>query len=125
MFISIRVAAVATMLIGGIVGAVPTATAEFDQDISCVRGRVAANSVADFDQSFAESLGDQSARMELVSQNTQLRLAVLDIEGNSVCEEVADLATDCRWRIVNDTVYTVRIDNTEHSEASDYSVCLR
>lgn len=102
-------------------------TASFAADlsgtISCVQGDVAAYDYAELTQNFAETTWDRRSTLRLRSDTAALTLEVIDINGQSVCEEVAELRTSCTWNLTAGGTYTVKIDNTNRPTESGYRLC--
>ncbi len=72
-----------------------------------------------------KSFSDRRARLDLVSESAELTLAVTNLDGNSVCENVADLNTSCHWNLGNDEIFIIKIDNTMRDTETSYELCAR
>jgi hypothetical protein len=94
-------------------------------NISCLKGDVNAYDWAEMSQVFAESAWDNKATLNLNSDDEELTLKVLDLNNNSLCENVADLRTKCTWTLNKGTEYNVVIDNTMRSTQTTYTLCAQ
>ena len=92
-------------------------------NVSCVEGHVQAFDFAELEQNFAESTWDSRARLSLRSETAALTLEVIDLNGNSICEEVATLRSRCTWNLTSGGTFTVKVDNSERPTSSDYKLC--
>lgn len=100
-----------------------TQAADLQGSVSCVEGNVPAYDYAELEQNFAETSWDRRSRVSLRSEDYALTLEVIDLNGNSICEEIATLRTRCTWNLNAGGTYTVKIDNSNRSTASDYRLC--
>ena len=92
-------------------------------NVSCVEGHVQAFDFAELEQNFAETAFDTRSKLILRSDTAALTLEVLDVNNNSVCEEVAELRTSCTWNLTAGGTYKVKIDNSDRSTESKYRLC--
>lgn len=92
---------------------------------SCLEGFVEAHDYAELEERLAESFTDRRARLILNSESAELTLSVTNLEGNSVCENVADLNTQCNWNLGDDEIFIVKIDNTMRDTQTSYELCAR
>ncbi len=99
------------------------AVAEFQSNTSCLQGHVEARDYAELSENFRENSTDRRATLILNSVDEELTLKVLDLGGNSVCENVADLRTRCNWLLNPDDEFSVVIDNTTRDTETAYEVC--
>jgi hypothetical protein len=104
-------------------GATASQAEDLATSVSCVRGHVDAYDYAELDQNFSESVTDTSSKLLLQGESAALTLEVYDLNGNSVCEEVATLKTSCTWNLTAGSTYSVKIDNTNRSTSSNYKLC--
>lgn len=105
--------------------AVPLVSSANFTSKSCLSGQVDAYDYAELEQNLAETFTDRRAELELVSESAELTLAVSDLDGNSVCENIADLQTRCRWSLGDREVFTIKIDNTTRPTSTAYEICAR
>ena len=101
----------------------PAAANDLQSNISCVHGFVEAYDFAELEQNFAETAFDIRSKLILRSDTAALTLEVLDVNNNSVCEEVAELRTSCTWNLTAGGTYKVKIDNSDRSTESKYRLC--
>lgn len=121
---SLRTAtAMALMTSSVLAGVAPAAANDLQTNISCVNGFVDSYDFAELEQNFAETTFDTRSRLILRSDTAALTLEVSDINGNSVCEEVAELRTSCTWNLTAGGIYKVKIDNSNRSTESKYRLC--
>ena len=92
---------------------------------SCLSGHVEAYDYAELEERLAESFVDRRARLVLNSESAELTLAVTDLEGTSVCENVADLNTTCQWNLGDQEIFVIKIDNTMRATETSYEICAR
>lgn len=90
---------------------------------SCLRGSVGAYDYAELGQNFRESTWDSRAGVKLLADYAEVTLKVLDLEGRSVCENVADLSTQCAFKLRYGDDFTIIIDNTMRSSETGYQIC--
>jgi hypothetical protein len=107
-----------------IVAAPISSEADFSNN-ACLSGEVEANDYAELEQNLSESFVDNRAHLDLVSENAELTLAVTDLDGNNVCENVADLSTSCQWSLGNNEIFIIKIDNTMRATSTTYELCAR
>lgn len=105
--------------------AVPVMSSASFSSNSCLSGEVEAHDYAELEMNLAESFTDQRARLDLVSESAELTLAVTDLDGNSVCENIADLNATCRWSLGSNQIFVVKIDNTMRATSTAYELCAR
>jgi hypothetical protein len=103
----------------------PATSQEFQQSISCVSGYVDARDYAELSQDFREFSTDRRATLALISEDEELTLKVMNLDGQSVCENVADLRTRCTWQLQPDDVFNVQIDNRTRDTESAYEICAQ
>jgi hypothetical protein len=103
--------------------AAPLFAQEFQQNISCVSGFVDARDYAELSQDFREFSTDRRATLILRSEDEELTLKVLRLDGESVCENVADLRTRCTWQLQPEDVFNVQVDNTTRDTETAYELC--
>jgi hypothetical protein len=120
----LRRAAMASTIALGILGSPVAVEADFSSN-ACLSGEVDAYDYSELEQNLSESFLDNRARLDLVSESQELTLSVTDLDGNSVCENVADLSTSCQWSLSDDEVFVVKIDNTMRATSSAYELCAR
>lgn len=107
------------------VAAVPlTSSANFTNN-SCISGQVEAYDYAELEQNLAETFTDRRAELDIVSESAELTLSVSDLDGNNVCENIADLTTRCRWSLGDREVFVIKIDNTTRATSTAYELCAR
>jgi hypothetical protein len=105
--------------------AVPVMSSANFTSSSCLSGQVEAYDYAELEQNLAETFTDRRAVLEIQSESAELTLAVSDLEGNSVCENVADLQTRCQWSLGDRDVFIIKIDNTMRATSTAYELCAR
>jgi hypothetical protein len=119
-----RLASSAGVFALAIVAAPISSEADFSNN-ACLSGEVEAYDYAELEQNLSESFVDNRARLDLVSENAELTLAVTDLGGNNVCENVADLSTSCQWSLGNNEIFIIKIDNTMRATSTTYELCAR
>lgn len=92
---------------------------------SCLEGFVEAHDYAELEERLAESFVDRKARLVLNSESAELTLSVSDLDGNSVCENIADLNTRCDWNLGDKEIFVIKIDNTMRATQTAYELCAR
>lgn len=92
---------------------------------SCLEGFVEAHDYAELEERLAESFVDRKARLILTSESAELTLSVTDLEGNNVCENIADLNTTCNWNLGDKEIFVIKIDNTMRDTQTAYELCAR
>ncbi len=92
---------------------------------ACLEGFVQAHDYAELEERLAESFTDRRARLVLNSESAELTLAVTNLEGTSVCENIADLNTQCHWNLGDDEIFIIKIDNTMRDTQTAYELCAR
>lgn len=90
---------------------------------SCIQGFVDSADYAELTADFKEFGWDSRGSLKLNSVDDALTLIVLDQNNIAVCDNVADLRTQCAWTLSPGGIYTVRIDNTTRPTQSSYSLC--
>lgn len=90
---------------------------------SCLRGEVDAYEYAELMQNFRESTWDNRAGIKLLADYAEVTLKVLDLEGRSVCENVADLTTQCAFKLRYGDDFTIIVDNSMRSSSTGYRIC--
>ena len=90
---------------------------------SCLRGAVDAYEYAEFEQNFRESTWDTRAGVELLADHAEVTLKVLDLNGVSVCENVADLDTRCSFKLRYGDNFTIIVDNRMRASQTGYRLC--
>ena len=103
--------------------AIPATATEFRLNESCLSGSVERYDYAELSQNFAEDGNDGTATLRIVSEDAELTLRVLDLEGKSLCNNVADLRTSCTWSLKDTGEYNIIVDNRTRSSRSDYKIC--
>lgn len=116
-FVSLGALACAFIVAPGVAGAFTSQ--------SCLEGFVEAHDYAELEERLAESFVDRKARLILNSESAELTLSVSDLEGNSVCENIADLNTRCDWSLGDREVFVIKIDNTMRDTQTAYELCAR
>ena len=123
---SLRSVGAAVALAGALALTAASAQAQNLQgNVSCLKGDVDAHDWAEMSQIFAESAWDNKATLAIVSDDEQLTLKVLDLNGTSLCENVADLRTRCTWALNRGDEYNVVIDNTTRATQTTYTLCAQ
>ncbi len=118
----LQVSAIAAVM--GLALAISVASAQsLVNGTSCLRGSIEAYDYSEFDQNFRESTWDSRAGVELVADHAEVTLKVLNMDGTSVCENVADLDTRCTFRLRYNDNFSIRIDNTMRSSATGFRIC--
>jgi len=117
-----RVFAGLLALIGSASGALAQ---DLSSSITCLRGSVPAADYAELTQKLSESLWDRKGGVALASDVGGVRLRVVDSYQNSVCEETANNATYCTFRVDLSNIddFTIIVDNLENGAASHYRLC--
>lgn len=105
--------------------AVPLASSANFTNTSCLSGQVEAYDYAELEQNLAETFTDRRAVLEIQSESAELTLSVADLNGNSVCENIADLNTRCQWNLGDREVFVIKIDNTMRPTSTAYELCAR
>ena len=123
---TLRSVGAAVALAGALALTPATAQAQNLQgNVSCLKGDIDAHEWAEMSQVFAESAWDNRATLALNSDDEQLTLKVLDLNGVSMCENVADLRTRCTWSLNCGDAYNVIIDNTTRPTQTTYTLCAQ
>jgi hypothetical protein len=90
---------------------------------SCLTGHVDGLDYAEISANLREAEEDRRAGVTLESETTQMTVQVTDLNGESVCEQTANMSTNCRFRLGSYDQLIIRIDNTQHGMASGYKIC--
>ena len=93
--------------------------------ITCLRGSVPASDYAELGQKLRESLWDRKGGVALTASAGGVRLRVVDPYQVSVCEETANNATSCTFRITQSVIdeFTIVVDNTDNGTDITYKLC--
>ncbi|MDX2155746.1 MAG: hypothetical protein SFW09_04470 [Hyphomicrobiaceae bacterium] len=107
------------------VSADPAGAQSLSASVSCLHGEVAPNDYAELGQQIKEYGWDQKGGVTLVASVGGLRLKVLDPNGLSVCEETANNATLCTFKIGFASVpeFTIIADNANVGVVNNYRIC--
>ncbi|MEZ5923674.1 MAG: hypothetical protein R3D57_04750 [Hyphomicrobiaceae bacterium] len=120
----LRRAASAGAFVTAIVIAPVVSEANFSSN-ACLKGSVEAYDYAELEANLEESFLDRKARLNLVSESAELTLSVTNLDGQNVCENIADLTTSCHWSLGNDQIFVIKIDNTMRATSTDYELCAQ
>lgn len=102
----------------------PSALAQtLNTTVSCMRGEVEAYDYAELSENFREGTWDTRGGVELQADFAEVTLKVVNLAGQSVCENVADLQTRCAFRLRTGDDFTIIIDNTMRSSSTSYRLC--
>lgn len=103
----------------------PAGAQHLNPGISCITGNVAGHDYAELTSSYRESIWDTKAAMRLTSDTTHLVLTVTDEYGLPVCEDTADMKVRCKFSFSTSYsgTFNIKIDNTEYSADSGYTLC--
>jgi hypothetical protein len=95
------------------------------QDATCINGSIPAGEWSEFDQRLKETGWDYKGGLQLQSAIGGVQLFVLDSEGRSVCEEIANNTTSCRFRVdlTSVDVFNIKVDNTANRDGTAYKIC--
>ena len=118
--LSIAVAAAALICVSP---AIAQTFGDLQYSKSCVEGFVEAYDYAELEQNMGESYWDSRGALRLQSEDEELTLRVLNANGTSVCDNVADLRTSCNFPLSGGSTVTVKIDNTMRSTQTRYRLC--
>ena len=119
----------ASLIVGiaiALASAAATANAqELTAGVSCLDGQVGANDYAEFVAGYRESIWDNKAAVRIVARDAPLEITVTDTNGESVCEDTADMKTRCKFKISSNSsgTFVVRIDNLVFNGNSRYRLC--
>lgn len=118
-------AATATALSLALALAAPSRAQDLSSSISCLNGSVPAADYAELAQKLQESFWDRRGGVTLVTSIGGVSLRVLDMNGQSVCENEANNSTYCQFRLSFEVVdeFNIIIDNATNAEAITYRIC--
>ncbi|MFM9943340.1 MAG: hypothetical protein ACKVP7_28070 [Hyphomicrobiaceae bacterium] len=88
-----------------------------------MRGQVDAYEYAELSENFREGTWDRRGGVKLLADHAEVTLKVLDLNGDSVCENVADLSTQCAFRLRTGDDFTIIIDNQMRATETGYRLC--
>ena len=120
-FASLSATAAAT-LIGALLVSAPVRADSFNNTNSCLSGSVDPNSFAALDQDFNTDGWKEHSGVQIQSESEQVVLSVTDSNGTSICSNMADLTTQCRFKAGFASTFSIRIDSSS-SVPANYSLC--
>lgn len=91
---------------------------------ACVRGITQGQDYNELNQSLGQSMWDNNAGLKLVSTIGNIGLQAYDFNGNSVCQETANNATSCTFKIgvSNPDIFRVVVSNNNY-EPTQFTLC--
>ena len=96
---------------------------DLSQTISCVSGRVEALDYTELMENFREGTWDKRSGVQLVSESESINLQVLDLDNQTVCDNVADLRTRCGFKLGLNTDFTVKVNNLNNPVYANFRLC--
>lgn len=95
----------------------------FSNSGSCLRGQVAAYDDATLDQDFVSGGWNKQSGVQVVADAQQVTLQVTDSSGNSICQKLANMSTQCRFVAGFYSTFSIRVDNTQNGSGTGYTLC--
>ena len=90
---------------------------------SCLSGSIEPYDYSELTSNFRETLWDTKAGVQLIASQAQVVLKVLDLSGNSVCTDEANLTGQCTFRLRTDEDFTIIVDNSTRATATTFRLC--
>ena len=109
-------------LAASIAGSVAVAD-DLAQTISCVSGEVAAFDYSELGENFREGTWDRRAGIQLVSESEVIKLQVLDLSNQSICDNTADLRTKCSFSLKLNDNFSIRVNNQDNPVYARFRLC--